>query len=231
VTGNLIGSLDTPESGAVINGLTDVRGWALDGRATDGTGVDRVQLYLDDTLVGDAQYGRPRPDVATQYGQQFANAGWTTQFDPAGFSVGPHTLQAQVHSTVTGDEATYSTPIVVQQGTYPRGSLDVPASGQAVSGTISVAGWSVDLAAHDGTGVDRVQIYLDGTPVASADLGQSHPEIGAAYGANFVDSGWTGQIALSQVSPGPHTLAARARSRLTGAETSYSTTITVSSAG
>ena len=84
---------------------------------------------------------------------------------------------------------------MLQQGTYPRGSLDVPANGQVVAGTISVAGWAVDLAAHDGTAKDRVQIYLDGTQVASADPGQSHPEIGAAYGENFTNSGWSAQVA------------------------------------
>lgn len=226
-TGRLAGWLDTPENGAVISSLTDVRGWALDGSAAEGTGVDGVQLYLDGALVGDAQYGEPRPDVATQFGPQFANSGWTTRLDPSAFSVGPHTLEARVRSGVSGDEATYSTTIVIEQGTYPRGSLDTPTDGETVSGVIPVAGWAVDLATREGTGVDRVDIYIDGAQVATSDLGQTRPEIGAAYGQNFASSGWTAQVDLSQVSPGSHTLEARARSQLTGVETSYTAGITV----
>ena len=226
-TGSLAGAVDLPASGAVVSSLTDVRGWALDARATGNSGIDRVQLYVDDTLVGNAQYGQPRPDVANQFGQQFAASGWTTRFDPAGFSVGSHTLEARVHSRVTGDEATYSTGIEIEQGTYPRGSLDIPANGQTVSGTTPVAGWAIDLAAHQGTGVDRVQIYLDGVQVATADLGQNRPEIGAAYGQNFGDSGWSAELDLTRVAPGSHTVEAKAESTLTGQATSYSTTITV----
>jgi N-acetylmuramoyl-L-alanine amidase len=224
--GSLVGSLDTPESGAVISGLTDVRGWALDAGATNNTGIDRVQLYVDDALVGDAQYGERRPDVATRYGQQFAGSGWSTRFDPATSSVGPHMLEARVH-TLTGAEATYTTPIVIEQGTYPRGSLDVPTSGQTVAGNTAVAGWAIDLAAHQGTGIARVQIYIDGTQVATANMGQTRPEIGAAYGQRFSDSGWTAEVDLADVAPGPHTLVAMAESQLTGQETSYTAAITV----
>lgn len=74
-----------------------VRGWAVNPASQRGTGVARVDLYLDggpDTggqYLGQANYGRERPDVAAALGPQFLASGWDLAVD---LPRGPHTLIA-----------------------------------------------------------------------------------------------------------------------------------------
>src|SRR4051812_44718741 len=58
------GQFDAPADGATIVGSVDVSGWGLDAGAPTGTGVDRVQIYLDGALRGTASYRLSRADIA-----------------------------------------------------------------------------------------------------------------------------------------------------------------------
>jgi hypothetical protein len=222
------GAVDVPADGAVLSGSTDVRGWAIDQRATDGSGVDAVRLYLDGQMLGEATYGAQRADVGASFGSQFGESGWSATLDPRGLPLGQHTLEVRAHSLVSGEDSAYTRTVVVQAASAPRGSLDVPEEGsRVVRGMVDVRGWAIDEAATNGTGIDRVQVYLDDALVAEADLGNSRPEIAAAYGARFGAAGWAAMIDVSGVSAGPHRLEARARSTASGQETSRAHTVVV----
>src|SRR5204862_3463575 len=85
--------LDTPRGGNSGSQLY-VAGWAADPNSSSGTGVDRVDVYLDGdqssgTLLGRATYGLSRPDVAAHLGGgRFALSGYALL---ASASPGPHT--------------------------------------------------------------------------------------------------------------------------------------------
>src|SRR5438105_486631 len=77
-------SIDAPSAGATVTAgsQVDIGGWAADP-AGPGTGVDIVRIYLDNrmesggTLLGDAAYGHPRPDVAAALGSSaLTNSGF-----------------------------------------------------------------------------------------------------------------------------------------------------------
>ena len=57
-----------------------VTGFAIDTRATTGTGVSSVELYwVDNTglhLIGTAAYGLPHQHIADALGSEFLNSGW-----------------------------------------------------------------------------------------------------------------------------------------------------------
>src|SRR5438067_12794324 len=67
--------IDAPKGGNTSTQL-EVRGWAADPAARGGTGVDRVDVYVDGerdaggTRLGQATYGLRRPDVAANLGSQ-----------------------------------------------------------------------------------------------------------------------------------------------------------------
>ncbi len=75
-----------------------VRGWAANPASQSGTGVGRVDLYLDGgpdqggQYLGRATYGRQRPDVAEALGgSRFLPSGWDIVVD---IPRGPHTFVA-----------------------------------------------------------------------------------------------------------------------------------------
>ena len=103
-------SVDSPTEGAMVsNGVqVDVGGWAAD-TAGPGTGVDEVRVYLDGRmdangrLLGAANYGGPRPDVATALGSAaYTNTGFDYLWTPSGLSAGAHTLYVYAHSVANG---------------------------------------------------------------------------------------------------------------------------------
>jgi hypothetical protein len=116
---------------------------------------------------------------------------------------------------------------VVAIPTTPAGSLDNPPAGATVTGTVSVGGFAVDVAAATGTGVNRVQIFLNGEYKGDAVYGRTRSDIAGVYGSLFGPSGYDYQLNLSGVSAGPHTIEARARSSQTGTEASYTRVVTV----
>lgn len=118
--------IDTPTPLATVHSNTPytARGYGFDPAAgpTQGTGIDRVQLYLggdrsSGTYIGDATLGLPNQSAAAA-GSQFANGGWQLQFQPNSWiqtstdnQLTPLTVYA--HSAVTGTEVQTQTTIVI----------------------------------------------------------------------------------------------------------------------
>ena len=104
------GAIDYPEEGSTITDAVDLRGWAVDTAASGGTGVDRVQVSMDEHSLGDAAYGSARPEVEAKFGRNFGPSGWSIRLDPGTAAPGQHQLTARVHSSavfwVTSAEAT-----------------------------------------------------------------------------------------------------------------------------
>jgi hypothetical protein len=222
------GTLDFPSDGATIVGATQVRGWALDAAAEDGSGVDSVQLLVDGQVVGDANYGQPRPDVGDVFGPRFEPSGWVAQLDVSQLPVGAHRLEARAHSTFSDVVSTYAASIVVEaRASSPTGAIDLPQDGSDVSGSVDVAGWAVDEAANKDSGVDSVRLYVDGSFAAEASIGKARPDIGTAYGRQFVNAGWSATVDLQSVDPGEHQLEARVHSSISDQVTSYTSSINV----
>ena len=107
----------TPGDALPVGGLA-MQGKAFDPAASTDqfTGVDRVQVFLEDrdrggTLLGDARLGTP--NLAAEPGSQFALAGWEITVT---LPNGQHTLFVYARSSVTGKESTVSIPIRVGRG-------------------------------------------------------------------------------------------------------------------
>jgi hypothetical protein len=95
-----------------------MQGKAFDPSATtdQGTGIDHVQIFLDDRDRGglhlaDARLGLPNPAAASD--SQFALAGWEATVNLPG---GSHTLFVYARSSVTGKESAIQIPVRVGGG-------------------------------------------------------------------------------------------------------------------
>jgi hypothetical protein len=218
----MAGVIDVPQDWTSTSADVLVTGWAIDLGATAGPGVDRVQVFVDGAYRADATYGTNRGDLAAAYGAHFGHSGYAYQLAVAALTPGMHIVELKARSTVTGATSSFLRGILtVAAPTYPSGSLDSPAESQSVSGSVSVSGWALDMAAPNGSGVDRAQVFVDGVYVADATYGQPRPDIGAGYGARFTNSGFSYQLSVSGLAVGTHALEVRARSAATGRETAY----------
>ena len=110
--GGVVVAIEEPREGQTVAGEVLVRGWAIDTRATDSTGVrstDGVQVWLDrggrspiGVLLGAAVHGSERPDVAQRYGAQHNRSGFVFRWDACLVPTGRHSLQVFTESTATG---------------------------------------------------------------------------------------------------------------------------------
>jgi hypothetical protein len=132
-------SIDSPAANATVTtgSQIDIGGWAADP-AGPGAGVDIVRVYLDNrmesggTLLGDANYGSARPDVAATLGSTaLTNSGFNLLWTPTNVSAGQHTLYVYAHSlanswafkTVTVNVQATPTP-TPRRGPYGGGPYD-----------------------------------------------------------------------------------------------------------
>ena len=105
-TAGIVVAIDEPTNrSGTTAGQVVIRGWAANPASERGTGVARVDVYLDGGpdqggfYLGQADYGRERPDVAQALGgQRFLMSGWDMQTD---LPRGPHTLVAVAAPTGT----------------------------------------------------------------------------------------------------------------------------------
>jgi hypothetical protein len=98
-------NIDQPAQGSPVEAPVRLQGWAADPQSTVGSGVDRVDIYLDGEIttrgvpLGEVAYGDSRPDVAAALGGQnederarFARSGFASFWNPAGIAAGTHSL-------------------------------------------------------------------------------------------------------------------------------------------
>jgi hypothetical protein len=99
-------------------------GYALDDSAnvnqgSQGTGIDRVQVYTNDMYMGDADLAFTDSQAVT-FGKQFANAGFPFTFKPTKLHAGNVQLEVRAHSVVTGKEVSVPTTFALIEGDNPK---------------------------------------------------------------------------------------------------------------
>jgi len=102
-----------------------------------------------------------------------------------------------------------------------RIQTDVPAVAATVLVPFAVGGWAIDQIASSGTGIDAVHVWAipeTGAPIflGVATEGVSRPDVAAAFGAQFLPSGFN-LTAAAPLTPGTYTLAVFGHRASTGA--------------
>jgi hypothetical protein len=212
------GFIDSPASGTVIpmNSTIVVQGWIVDRTVSGGSGIDDVQVYLGlrdqgAPLLARANVGQRRDDVAAALGNpDFSNAGFNVSFADNGLVVGSNLLTVYVHSPEKGwwykqvdvvrpaapDLPYADDPLLVIREAVP--SLD---SLTQATNKLILRGYAIDRnmpptlqLGVGGSGVSRMQMYLDGprgsgTLLGNATLGFKNREA-TGFGQRFLMSGW-----------------------------------------
>ena len=98
--------------------------------------------------------------------------------------------------------------------------IDAPAANQAASQPIAFGGWAIDKRTSYLTGMDAVHVYAQpaggGTPVfiGAANYGGARPDVGAVYGAQYTNSGFS--IIVKGLPQGPYNFTAYGHSLFNG---------------
>ena len=221
--------VDGPANGSTIGQDFTVSGWAIDRGAGSGTGIDAVHVYAypnpgsgaAGVFLGSATYGGSRSDVGNLLGGRFTSSGFTLAV--SALAPGSYQIAAFGHSVVTHafGAPTSALVTVVAPQSNPAMSLDGPSSNSTVGRTVTAAGWAIDLAATIGTGIDAVHVWAypgDGSSgqfLGAASYGLARPDIGAAVGSQFANSGF--RLSAVVQPPGTYRIVAFAHSRLANA--------------
>jgi beta-N-acetylglucosaminidase len=215
-----IGRIDEPTASSVVKGSTQVRGWFL-----DGSGVDKVEVLVDGNVIGQAQYGLPRPDVLKAYPEyQNANTEYLYNLDTKTLTNGDHTITVQGVGKNGKVTVLRSISVSVQNLEHlpTIRYLDSPKAGSTVSGVTSVSGWYLD-----GSGVAKIEVLLDGTIIDEANYGLYRPDVRDYYPEYFnANSGYEFALDTFQFPDGQHTLTVRETGQ-NGLTNSISSTITI----
>jgi hypothetical protein len=226
---------------------SQVIGWVVDTTAQGWSGIDEVQIWAGlmsagGQLVAHASIQLARPDVAAALGNPYWNSsGFSATLPPSGSDSGP--LYVYVHSPSKGWwYASVSTSVSSLQFRFDTVlDLETPTPLGTVHSArpFTVQGFAYDRNASpdQGTGVDRVQVYLDGDRSSGIFIGEASlgkPDAAAAaVDGRFVNAGWQlmfqpnswmTNLSDNQISK----LTVYAHSSVTGKETSRSTSIVVS---
>jgi hypothetical protein len=219
--------LDGPQNNATSGRSVAIAGWAIDRGAAATTGVDAVHVYAypvgggGPVFLGVATYGAARPDIASIFGANFANSGYSLTVDVA---PGTYDVVAFGHSTVASAFSMYAIARVTVQATSSNPVLlvDTPADDATVTRPFALSGWAIDRGAATGTGIDAIHIWaysLDwstATFVTLGSYGSARGDIGSIFGAQFTNAGFSAAVSSSNLPAGSYYLVTFGRSTVTG---------------
>jgi hypothetical protein len=197
------GSVDLQPGGKAVSG------WIVDTTAQGWSGIDDVQLFdglmgAGGQMVGHPQFQLSRPDVASALNNPFfASSGWTAPIPNNAY--GPVALfYVYAHTPSKGwwyQQVYLNTPMVAFQP-GPKLDVEVPTALATVhnNAPYTMRGTAYDPSASSaqGTGVDRVQVYLNGDRqsgilIGDATLGQ-FDQFSAKASPQFANAGWSLQF-------------------------------------
>lgn len=225
------------------DGYLTVSGWAASAAE-----IAAIYIYLDDTLVGEAQHGQERPDV----GRQFADipsalyAGFVFDRRVIEIADGEHSVRLLARSR-EGEEksenfsiATLLPPAVALHAGAAIESteleefqfqLDGPlvdggVAAALVTGRLTIEGWVLAR-----SGVACMDVFLDGQRLGEAHYGLARQDVGAAFPDwdNSIRSGYAFHCPPRSLRDGTHEVRIVIRSK-NGNELRQSFTIQVKKA-
>ena len=215
-TENVRGYMDSPVSGTKLTGKQTVSGWFL-----DASGVASIEVLVDDVVVGQATYGDPRLDVQKVFPQfKNGNAGYHYVLDTSQFADGPHTVTIR-ESGKNGHVTTLASSSVTFENI--KWSLDNPLPGTMLKGTQNIHGWFLD-----GSGVEKIEVLVDGNVVGQATYGDSRPDVLNVFpNFNNRNAGYHYALDTTQFTNGQHTITIRETGKNGRVTTLPESTITI----
>jgi beta-N-acetylglucosaminidase len=212
------GYSESPSNGSTVKGDAVVGGWFL-----DPSGVAKIEILVDGQSIGLAQYGISRPDVANAFPEyQNSTSGYKYILNTRNLTNGQHTITVRGTGNSGAITTLDSTKINVQNPPV-RGYGESPSNGSTVKGDTVVGGWFLDP-----SGVAKIEIFVDGQSVGTAQYGLSRTDVAKAYPEyENANSGFKYTLNTRSLTNGQHTITVKETGNNGGTTTLSGKTINV----
>jgi len=125
-----------------------ISGWSVDLTASAGTGIDRIEVYLNGPkdfgkFLGEAEYGTERQDVANALGNaNFVNSGYGISFDASSLESG---TENSIYIYSFSSSGAYSTGIrdIIMEGEKGQSNVILSTEAKLSGDSIEISGWAV----------------------------------------------------------------------------------------
>ena len=171
-----------------------------------------IEVYLDGNrksgiLLGEAEYGLTSEQARMVYGENLSETGYGLSIDNEDYTFVPgSTHYLYIYALIPKYGWNYTREKIKIDGEENldaniRLSLDSPKEDEVITeankSNVRISGWSVDTIYSENTGIDRVEIYLNGPKdfgqfLGEADYGTERQDVANALGnANYMNSGYS----------------------------------------
>lgn len=190
---------------------------------TDPDKIAVIEVYLDGNrksgiFLGEAEYGLTSGQASMVYGENLSETGYNLSIDNEDYEFVPgSTHYLYIYALIPKYGWNYTRERIVVPGeenpdTNIRLSLDNPRENEVITeankSSVRISGWSVNTGYSENTGIDRVEIYLNGPKdfgqfLGEAEYGTERQDVANALGnANFVNSGYSLEFDASELEAG-----------------------------
>ena len=182
-----------------------------------------IEVYLDGDrdsgiLLGEAEYGLTSEQARMVYGENLSETGYSLAIDNENHTFVPgSTHYLYIYALIPKYGWNYTREKIKIDGEENldvniKLSLDGPKENEVITeankSNVRISGWSVDTNYSGNTGIDRVEIYLNGPKdfgqfLGEADYGLERQDVANALGnANYVNSGYSLNFDASRLETG-----------------------------
>jgi hypothetical protein len=205
------GLVESPNVGDRKGGeILPVFGWVV-----SPSGVDHIEVFVDGKHAADAAI-RARQDIVKAYPSS-PSAGFNVDINTSSAPEGLHQMSVVAHGKDGSSRVLAQVPVFLHtlagfQGVNPKdrlpfGLLESPKVGDTPGGkTLPVFGWAVSP-----SGIDRIEVLMDGKRVADA-AAWARPDVVKAYPSD-PSAGFRADLNTSSVSEGRHQISIVARGK------------------
>jgi hypothetical protein len=178
----------------------------------DPEDISEIEIYLDSgresgIFLGNAVYSMTSEEAFMIYGEDFSESGFLLVADNEGYIFEPGSIHyLYIYTLIPEYGWDYTRKKILIPGDSNEDeniklSVDNPSQNEVIEeadkSNIRVSGWSVDFNYTDNTGVERIEVYLNGPRnfgefLGEADYGTERPDVANTFGnANYTYSGYS----------------------------------------
>ncbi len=182
-----------------------------------------IEVYLDSDrnsgiFLGEALYGMTSQQAFMIYGEDFSETGYILAIDNENYTFEPGSIHyLYIYALIPKYGWNYTREKIIISGeadldTNIKLSIDNPKDNEVITeadkSNVRVSGWSVDPNFSDTTGIDRVEIYLNGPREFGKFLGEvnygiERQDVANALGnTNYTNSGYSLSFDASKLEAG-----------------------------